>query len=125
MPATVFIVAGAAFGAAGVVLGALGAHGLESRLGAEALGSWQTAVLYQLVHALALVAAGILLLIEFPRGWLVFSGWCFVAGVLLFCGALYALALGAQSSVAHLAPVGGMAFVFGWLGLLVGALQGR
>ncbi len=125
MPAALFIAAGAFFGASGVVLGAMGAHGLESRLGAEPLESWNTAVLYQLVHALALVAAGILLRGDLPRWWLAVSGYSFVAGVLLFCGTLYALALGASRGLAHLAPAGGVALVIGWLGMLTAALRGR
>ena len=125
MPAVLFIAAGALLGASGVLLGAMGAHGHESRIGAEALDSWNTAVLYQLVHALALVAVGISLRIDLPRRWLTVSGYSFIVGAILFCGTLYALALGAARGIAHLAPVGGVAFVVGWLGMLTAALRGR
>ena len=125
MPTALFIAAGALLGASGVLLGAMGAHGLESRLGADALESWRTAVLYQLVHALALVAVGVLLRVDLPRRWLAVSGYSFILGALLFCGALYALALGAPRGLAHFAPVGGVAFVVGWLGMLTAALRGR
>ena len=96
-----------------------------SGLDAAARDWWQTAVLYQLVHGLGLVAVGILARLEIGRLWLSICGWCFIVGVAMFCGALYALALGAPSGVAHMAPVGGAAFVVGWLAMLTGALRGR
>jgi uncharacterized membrane protein YgdD (TMEM256/DUF423 family) len=124
-PVVFFVVMGALFAAAGVVLGALGAHGLESRLDPASLDYWNTAVLYQLVHALALVATGILARLEVARLWVGICGWCFVAGILMFCGALYALALGLPRGVASFAPLGGAAFVVGWVAMLVGALRWR
>lgn len=125
MPATLFISVGALYGASGVVLGALGAHGIRSALEPGGVDWWQTAVLYQLVHGLGLVALGCLIRSQLASVWLSVSGGCFVVGVPLFCGSLYALALGAAGGVAQLAPLGGAAFVLGWIGMLAGALRGR
>ena len=83
---------------------------------------------YGLIHALALAAVVALL----PgwnggpgRRWLAVSGWCFVAGLVLFCGSLYLLAGGAPSFVARATPVGGLAFIAGWVALAIAALQPR
>lgn len=59
------------------------------------------------------------------RRWLAVSGWCFTAGLVLFCGSLYLLAGGAPAFVARLTPVGGLAFIAGWVALAIAALQPR
>ncbi len=71
------------------------------------------------------MAVGVALRVDLPRRPLLVSGCSFVVGVLLFCATLYALALGAPRGLAHLAPIGGAAFVVGWLGMLTAALPGR
>ena len=80
--------------AAAVALGAFGAHALKARLAADALVVWQTAVNYHAWHALGLLGVGVLMT-QFPhsRG-LARTAWLFVTGIALFCGSLYALALG-------------------------------
>ena len=101
-----------------VVLGAFGAHALKSRLGTDALAVWQTAVQYHFWHALALLAV--------PRltgRWARASGWLFVAGVLLFSGSLYALALGAPRVLGVVTPLGGGALILGWLAFAVAAIR--
>jgi uncharacterized membrane protein YgdD (TMEM256/DUF423 family) len=100
------------------VLGAFGAHALRASLGGEALSVWQTAVQYHFVHALALLAT--------PRlagTWARAAGWLFIAGVLVFSGTLYALALGAPREVGMLTPIGGVALILGWIALAVAALK--
>jgi uncharacterized membrane protein YgdD (TMEM256/DUF423 family) len=102
----------AVVGFLGVALGAFGAHALPKDLPPQQLDWWRTAVLYHLVHAVALLAAargG-----ERPGA----SGWSFVAGVAIFCGTLYAMALGAPRWLGAVTPVGGVAFLAGWLLLL-------
>ncbi len=116
----VFLLMSGVFGATGVLAGAFGAHALRERLTAELLHTWETAVLYQLVHAAALL----LLAVGIVRGsadapWLVGAGWSWVAGIVLFSGSLYALALGAPRVVGPLTPLGGTALVVGWLCLVV------
>jgi uncharacterized membrane protein YgdD (TMEM256/DUF423 family) len=116
---------GAAFGGAGVVLGAFGAHALKSRLADAALATWQTAVSYQFVHALALLAVGILIRSSAgaPERLLGVAGAAFALGVLLFSGSLYVLALGGPRWLGPVTPLGGLAFIAGWLVLPVAVLR--
>jgi len=110
-------------GAAAVVLGAFGAHALKTRLSAEALSIWQTAVQYHFWHALALLAVA--LATPYLGGsWLKAAGWLFVAGVLIFSGSLYALALGAPRWLGAAAPLGGLALIAGWVAFAVAAIRG-
>lgn len=120
--------AGALFGGAGVVLGAFGAHALKSRLAEASLQTWQTAVSYQLVHALALLAVGILIRLGAQAGGapdrlLGLAGGGFALGVLLFSGSLYLLALGGPRWLGPVTPLGGLAFIAGWLLLAVAVLR--
>jgi uncharacterized membrane protein YgdD (TMEM256/DUF423 family) len=112
------LIAGALAGALGVGLGAFGAHGLAERLGPHGQALWDTAVQYQLVHALAL-----LLTAASPIGARAarIAGGSFAAGILLFSGSLYLLALGGPRGLGMLAPVGGLALIGGWLALALGA----
>jgi len=105
------LVAAALLGAAGVALGAFGAHGLRARLDARALEIWETAVRYHLVHAVALLVLALSPVAASLRG----AGWLFVAGIALFSGSLYALALGGPRLLGPLTPLGGVAFIAGWL----------
>lgn len=103
-----------------IATGAFGAHALKARLSAEALGWWQTAVLYHLVHALGLLAIGSLLrlsaLTPMPPGLNAVALWL-QAGILIFAGSLYAMALGAPRWFGAITPIGGLAFLIGWLWL--------
>lgn len=116
---------GAAFGGAGVVLGAFGAHALKDRLADTALATWQTAVSYQFVHALALLAVGILIRLSAgaPDRLLGVAGWAFALGVMFFSGSLYVLALGGPRWLGPVTPLGGMAFIAGWLALVAAVLR--
>jgi uncharacterized membrane protein YgdD (TMEM256/DUF423 family) len=126
--APLLTVAGLA-GAAGVMLGAFGAHGLKTRLGPDGLETWQTAVTYHLVHALALLAIGVwsraaALSGHQPPGTLEAAGWTLAVGILLFSGSLYVLALGGPRWLGPVTPLGGAAFIAGWLLLAWSALRG-
>ena len=118
------LIAGALFGASGVVLGAWGAHGLAAFLGTNDTGAWDTAVLYQLVHALALLCVG-LLLEQRRLVTLRVAALGMMAGVLLFSGSIYALVLGAPPWVGPITPVGGLAFIVGWTALVLGVWRER
>ena len=129
----VFLIAAGFFGATGVALGAFGAHALKARLSSEALATWDTAVFYQLVHALALLAvvgAMRLPLLQAPLptsqaapvGFVV-AGWGFLVGIVLFSGSLYGLSLGGPRLLGPVTPLGGLALILGWLGLLYAALR--
>ncbi len=112
----VFFGLGAILGAIGVVAGAFGAHALRSRIGPEMLAVFETGVRYHLVHALALLAVG-WATTRWSSAAVPAAGWCFVTGVLLFSGSLYALALTGVRALGLLTPIGGSAFIVGWIAL--------
>ena len=97
-----------------VALGAFGAHALKTRLSADMTTVWQTAVQYHAWHALALFALGLLMLHWPERLGLGFAAWIFVAGIVLFSGSLYALALTGARGLGAVTPIGGVAFLVGW-----------
>jgi len=115
-----FVAAGALAMAAGVALGAAASHAAGRAPHPDAARLLQIAVLYQLVHGLALVLAGVLA--RFGRSaWLALAGAAFLAGIALFCGSLYWLAF-TGTSAGIVAPLGGSSFIAGWLLLAVHAL---
>ncbi len=119
---TIFFLLGSISGALAVALGAFGAHGLKSRLSATRLENYETAARYQMYHALALLAA-FFAARQWPASALpAFAGWLFVAGTLLFSGSLYLLALTNERRWGAVTPLGGLAFIAGWVCLAVAAL---
>lgn len=106
------VCAGSALGCLGIALGAFGAHALKGRIDAEELGWWQTAVQYQMWHALALLGLGLS-----GRVWAKLPAWLLFAGVLTFSGTLYAMALSGPHWLGAVTPLGGVAMICGW-GLL-------
>lgn len=118
----IFFALGSALGGIAVAAGAFGAHGLQRLVTPERLDTWEKAARYQMYHALAL-----LLLAWAISHWpaqarlLALAGWLFLAGVLLFSGSLYALVLSGAAWLGVLTPLGGVAFVAGWLCLLIAA----
>ena len=99
---------------AAVALGAFGAHALRTMLAPELMTVFQTAVQYHFWHALGLLGVGILLAQRPDSGALGVAGWLLVAGMLLFSGSLYALALTGVRGFGAITPVGGVAFLGGW-----------
>jgi uncharacterized membrane protein YgdD (TMEM256/DUF423 family) len=113
--AKLFLLLGSLAGAAGVALGAFGAHALKARVAPDMLVVWQTAVQYHLWHALAVVAIGVVAIhlpASTPLKW---AGWLMVAGIVLFSGSLYVLALSGVRWLGAVTPFGGVAFIAGWL----------
>jgi uncharacterized membrane protein YgdD (TMEM256/DUF423 family) len=106
-----------------VVLGAFGAHALKARLAPELLAVYHTAVQYHFWHALALLGVALAWPHLADHAWLRTAGWLFVAGLLLFCGSLYALALGAPRQLGIVTPFGGVALALGWLAFAAAALR--
>lgn len=107
------VFAASLLGFTGVALGAFGAHALRDMLTANGtLPVWQTAVLYQLVHATALLG-----LAGWSAGWpkARWAARCWIAGVVLFSGSLYGLALGGPKILGPVTPLGGLALLTGWL----------
>lgn len=110
-----FLLLAAISGFLAVGLGAFGAHGLKTKLTPDLLAVYRTAVEYQFYHTLALLAVGLLLLHWPQNTWLKGSGWAFVAGMLIFSGSLYLLALTGTRWLGAITPIGGAAFLAGWL----------
>ena len=119
-----FLVLGAALGATGVGLGAFGAHALKAMLEESGrLGTWETAVLYHLVHALALIAVAAFALHAPDNGMLRAAGWCFFAGSAVFSGSLYVLCLTGTKWLGAITPIGGLLMIGGWICLLLAGLR--
>jgi uncharacterized membrane protein YgdD (TMEM256/DUF423 family) len=118
----IIVITAALTGAAAVALGAFGAHALRNTLDDHALTVWHTAVDYQFWHALALLGVAALARDGASRA-LWFAAVAFFAGVILFCGSLYALALGAPRFSGAITPFGGVALIAGWIALAVYAFR--
>jgi len=114
---------GALLGFLGVAAGAFGAHAIRERVTPERLDNWKTAADYQLWHALATIASG-LIAVRWASGSAAAAGWCFVAGVVVFSGSLYALALTNRRKLGAVTPIGGVLFLVGWALLVVAAIRG-
>jgi len=121
--AKTFLVLGAAAALAAVLLGAFGAHALKARLDADALALWRTAVEYHFWHALGLLAVG-LVATQLPGSVLLkWSGGVMLAGIVLFSGSLYLLALTGVRALGAVTPFGGVAFLAGWALLAAAVLR--
>lgn len=124
----IYTVLGIALAGLAVALGAFGAHGLKKVVSAENVAVYQTGVQYQMYHALALIAVG-LLSEKFASGLVGYAGGAFLAGVLLFSGSLYlivslyAMNKPVPAAVGVLTPIGGLLFIAGWVCLLIGVLK--
>jgi uncharacterized membrane protein YgdD (TMEM256/DUF423 family) len=117
-----FFALGSASALVAVAAGAFGAHTLRARLTPDLLAVFETGARYQMYHALALLAAA-WALTRWPGPWPVRAGWLFVVGTLLFSGSLYALALSGVRWLGAVTPFGGLAFLAGWLCLLLTATR--
>jgi len=116
--ARLFLAAGGLAALAVVALGAFGAHALKTRLSTEMLALWHTGVEYHAYHSLGLLAVG-LVAAQLPESMLLkWSGWLMLAGIVLFSGSLYALALSGERWLGAITPIGGTAFLAAW-GLFV------
>jgi uncharacterized membrane protein YgdD (TMEM256/DUF423 family) len=108
-----FLLIGAISGFIAVAAGAFGAHGLRNRLSPEMLTVFETGVRYQMYHTLAILFVA-LAAARFD-GWLINgAGWAFTAGIVIFSGSLYALALSGVTILGAITPIGGVAFLIGW-----------
>lgn len=119
----IFFLLGSLLGGVGVGLGAFGAHGLQRVLSADDISTFEIGVRYQMYHALALLAVA-WAASRWESGAVLASGWLFVAGIVLFSGSLYLLALTASRWLVWITPVGGLAFLLGWAALAWSAFRG-
>jgi len=116
-----FLLIGALAGFTGVALGAFGAHALRARLSPEMLSVFETGVRYQMYHALAVIATG--LIVARSGGWLfVTAGWLFTAGIVLFSGSLYLMTLTGKRALGAVTPLGGLLLLAGWVAIVTSAL---
>jgi len=104
-----------------VAAGAFAAHVLRDRLEPAAFSAFNTGAEYQMYHALALFALGLFMRTRRPASYHAVAVWCFVIGMLLFSGSLYALALSGVRSLGIITPFGGTLFLCGWLSLAIGS----
>jgi len=106
-----------------VIFGAYGAHGLQGSLPPADWSAYQTAVQYQFFHGLGLMVTA-LIAERHPSSKLIkASGWLLLAGIIFFCGAIFATSFDAPDFVGSLAPVGGSAFMLGWAALGLGVAR--
>lgn len=118
------IVTGATLAMLAVIIGAFAAHGLKQMLTPYDLAIFETAARYQMYHAIALLIVGILASMpQFSTRWLKLAAIGFVLGIVLFSGSLYLLALSGIRWLGAITPLGGVAFIFGWLLLIVAGLR--
>ena len=119
---SIFLLFGGLSGSLGVALGAFGAHGLKARLRPDRLETFETGVRYHIIHALALLATGILAALFPTSPFPAVAGWLFIAGTLLFSGSLYLIVFTDKRWFGAITPLGGLAFIAGWVCLGLTAL---
>jgi len=119
------LVAGAVLMVAGVMLGAFGAHVLQGHLSPRRFASFQTGVQYHLMHALGLLAVGLVANVTLESATLRWSARLMLAGIAFFSGSIYLMTAGAPRWLGMVAPVGGVSFMAAWALLAWHALRAR
>lgn len=119
----IFIIIGAINAFLSVALGAFGAHGLEGKVEPKYLEIWKTGVQYQMFHAAGMILVGILIGQVQASSLLNWSGWMMLAGTVIFSGSLYALTLSGVKVLGAITPIGGVAFLAGWVLLVLAAMK--
>ncbi|MFC5282612.1 DUF423 domain-containing protein [Pedobacter alpinus] len=122
------IITAACFGVLAVILGAFGAHVLKKILTEGQLETWQTAVQYHFYHTFALLFLSTFA--RFKNNLINISSYCFVLGIVFFSGSLYLISLKDVLAidtkfVGPITPIGGLFFIFGWVGLLLAAIKDK
>ena len=123
MTARTLLITGSVFMALAVAFGAFGAHIVQERLTAERFDVYQTAVQYHFYHALGLLIVGTVSLWMKESVWLKRSGFFLTAGILIFSGSLYLLTLTDTGWLGMITPIGGFAFILGWLFFAVAIIK--
>ncbi|HET7628651.1 MAG TPA: DUF423 domain-containing protein [Bacillales bacterium] len=118
-----FVALGSLMAFLGVVIGAFGAHSLKNIVTGKWADIYETGVHYHLIHALALILVGILA-DKFPGTFMQAAGWLLFAGIVLFSGSLYVMSITKISVLGAITPIGGVAFLAGWVFVLVAVLRG-
>ncbi|TVP87228.1 MAG: DUF423 domain-containing protein [Alkalicoccus sp.] len=119
-----FLILGGTMSFLFVAIGAFGAHALAERLEANGYtATFETGVQYHMIHALALVAVAILTQHLSSSGLLHGAGWAFFTGIIIFSGSLYALSLTGIRVLGAVTPIGGVAFLIGWVLIIIAAFM--
>jgi len=106
-----------------VAMGAFGAHIVQDMLTSDRFEVYKTGVEYHFYHALGLLILGVIS-IKIPGSrWLKWSGYCLISGIVIFPGSLYILTLTDTGWLGAITPIGGVAFIFGWIFLVIGVLK--
>ncbi len=119
----IFLIIAGVLGMLAVGIGAFGAHALKKVL--ESTGKtevFETGVKYHFWHVLALLAVA-LLMEKFTHSFMLYSAWSFIAGILIFSGSLYILSITGITKLGAITPFGGLAFILGWLFLILAAVK--
>lgn len=106
-----------------VAFGAFGAHVVQDMLTPARFDVYLTAVEYHFYHAIGLLLLGVIFLKLPGNKWLVYSGYCFIAGIMIFSGSLYLLTLTDTGRLGAITPIGGIAFILGWIFLAIGVAK--
>ncbi|MGE7906251.1 DUF423 domain-containing protein [Peribacillus sp. NPDC094092] len=117
-----FIILGALNGFIAVALGAFGAHGLEGKIPDKYLETWQTAVQYQMFHAVGLLVIG-LLAGKVSSPLINWSGWLMLIGIILFSGSLFVLSVTQIKILGAITPLGGVSFLVAWVLMIIAAYK--
>ncbi|YAI81765.1 MAG: DUF423 domain-containing protein [cyanobacterium endosymbiont of Rhopalodia sterrenbergii] len=118
----VFMIVGSTLAGLGVVGSAFARHGLKNRLSDHALDIFETGIKYQMYHSLALLLVVLLLIVKQNySSSLLWAGYGFLVGILIFSGSLYALSLTGIKWLGAITPIGGVAFIVGWASLVINA----
>ncbi len=120
-----FLILAALFGATGVAAGAFASHGLSALVEPRLVGIFVTAAQYQMIHAVALLGLAMLSTFKFFRTWSVVAGLLFVTGILVCSGSLYLRVLYDLPRLGAITPIGGFAFILGWLALGISSWRAR
>jgi uncharacterized membrane protein YgdD (TMEM256/DUF423 family) len=117
-----FLFFGAFFGFLGVAAGAFGGHALKERLAPDLLAIFEVGVRYQFYHALALLFVVFLMSIH-PSSFVIYAGYCFVVGTILFSGSLFLLVATGIKGFGAITPIGGTLMLVGWLFLILSSFS--
>lgn len=118
-----FIILGALNAAVAVGFGAFGAHGLEGRISARLIEVYQTGVQYHIMHALGLLAIGLVAAHIGGSALIAWAGWLLFAGIIIFSGSLYTMAFTGIGWLGAITPIGGTAFIAGWILLVIAVIR--
>lgn len=121
--ASTYLLIAALLGGLAVIIGAFGAHGLKKTLSVQALETYQTGVSYHFYHVMALIAVALWCKLTQASVWLDVSAYLFIAGILLFSGSLYLLAISGIRWLGAITPLGGVCFILGWCALAFSAVK--